>query len=293
MVARKTAGSRAFDCFNYFILALLMFITLYPFLYVVFASFSEASKMEVFTGALWRPLGFSTEAYKAVFQNPSIWSGYRNTLFLVVVGTALNLFFTSLAAYVLSRKTFAYRRPITLFIVFTMFFGGGLIPTYLLVQDLGLIDSLWSCILPGLVSTYNFLIMRTFFEGIPASLEESAKLDGANDFLILFRIILPLSGPIIAVMVLFFGVGHWNQWFNAMIYLQDEQKYPLQLVLRQILLANSTDSMLGDTMDADKAAVGETIKYATIIVATVPILCVYPFLQKYFVKGVMIGAIKG
>lgn len=293
MVTKKSAGDRAFDSFNALLLTLLMCVTLYPFLYVVFASFSQASRMQVFSGALWRPLGFSTDAYEAVFKNRSIWTGYANTLFLVVVGTSLNLLLTSLAAFVLSRKSFVPRRPITLIIVFTMFFSGGLIPTYLLVKGLGLINSLWACILPGLISTWNFMIMRTYFEEIPDSLEESAKLDGANDIVILFRIILPLSGPIIAVMVLFYGVGQWNQWFSAMIYLQEHQKFPLQLILREILLANSTDNMLGSTSDADKAAVGETIKYASIVVATVPILCVYPFLQKYFVKGVMIGAIKG
>lgn len=293
MIVKKTAGSRIFDGFNYLLLTLLMLVTLYPFLYVAFASFSEASKMEVFNGFLWRPLGFSTEAYKAVFENQSIWSGYRNTMFFVLVGTVLNLLFTSQAAFVLSRRNFMLKKAITLLIVFTMFFGGGLIPTYLLVKDLGMINSLWACILPGLVASWNFMIMRTYFEGIPVSLEESAKLDGANDIVILFRIILPLSGPIIAVMVLFYGVGHWNQWFSAMIYLQEHQKYPLQLVLREILLSNSTDNMLGSTSDADKAAVGETIKYASIVVATLPVLCVYPFLQKYFVKGVMIGAIKG
>lgn len=249
--------------------------------------------MEAFTGFLWRPLGFSTEAFKEVFKNQSIWSGYANTLFLVIVGTALNVLLTSIAAFVLSRKNFPLRRPVTLLILFTMFFGGGLIPTYLLVKSLGLVNSLFACILPGAISTWNFMIMRTYFESIPDSLEESAKLDGANDLDVLFRIILPLSGPILAVMVLFYGVGNWNQWFSAMIYLQEHQKYPLQLILREILLANSTDSMMGNTMDADKAAVGETIKYASIVVATVPILCVYPFLQKYFVKGVMIGAVKG
>lgn len=282
-----------FDVVNHVILLLLVFVTLYPFLYVVFASLSDSARMESYTGALWKPLGFSIAAYTAVLQNPSIGTGYLNTLFLVVVGTALNIAFTTVAAFVLSRKTFYFRRPITLMILFTMFFSGGLIPTYLVVKDLHLLNSLWSCILPGLVSSWNFMIMRTYFEGIPVSLEESAKLDGANDIVILLRIILPLCGPILAVMVLFYGVGQWNQWFAPMIYLQDHAKFPLQLILREILLANDTDSMLTGVTDMDKKAVGETIKYATVVVATVPILCVYPFLQKYFVKGVMIGAVKG
>lgn len=293
MIERKTAASRIFDGFNYVFLTLLMLVMLYPMLYVLFASLSDSNRLQMYSGALWRPLGFSTAAYAAVIQNKSVWSGYGNTLFLVIVGTALNLLFTSLAAFVLSRRSFLFRKPVTLMIIFTMFFSGGLIPTFLLVKGIGLYDSLWACILPGLISTWNFLIMRTYFEGIPDSLEESAKLDGANDIVILFRIMLPLSGPIVAVMLLFYGVGNWNQWFNAMIYLQNPNKFPLQLILRGILLANNTDSMLGTTVDIDKQAIGESIKYATILVATIPILCVYPFLQRYFVKGVMIGAVKG
>lgn len=293
MHPKKSVGSWIFDGFNYIFLTLLMFITLYPLLYVLFASFSESSRLSMFTGALWRPLGFSTAAYEAVFQYKAIWSGYKNTLFLVIVGTGLNLVFTTVAAYVLSRKSFLWRKPITLMIIFTMFFNGGLIPTYLLVKSIGLLNSLWACILPGLVATWNFMIMRTYFVGIPDSLEESAKLDGANDIIILFRIMLPLCGPIIAVMVLFYGVAHWNQWFNAMIYLQSPGKFPLQLILREILLANNTDSLMGNTMDVNKQQIAETIQYASIIVSTLPILCVYPFLQKYFVKGVMIGAVKG
>lgn len=178
------------------------------------------------------------------------------------------------------------------FIVFTMFFSGGLIPSYLLVTGLGMLDSLWALIIPGAVSAFNLIIMRTAFQGIPVSLEESAKLDGANDFTVLVRIILPLSLTVIAVMILFYGVGHWNSWFGALIYLRDRDLYPLQLVLLEILITNSTDSMLTAAGPADKMPIGETIKYATIIVATVPILLLYPFLQKYFVKGVMIGAIK-
>lgn len=293
MIVRKTIGSRVFDCLNYLLLTLLMLVTLYPLLYVLFASLSESSILAANSGLLWKPLGFSTAAYTAVFQNKSVWSGYGNTLFLVIVGTSLNLLFTSLGAFVLSRKSFLLKKPITLLIIFTMFFSGGLIPSYLLVKSLGLLNSLWACILPGMISTWNFMIMRTYFESIPDSLEESAKLDGANDIIILFRIILPLSGPIIAVMILFYGVSQWNQWFSAMLYLQDHAKFPLQLILREILLSNNTDSMIGTAVDVDKQQIGETIQYATVIVATLPILCVYPFLQKYFVKGVMIGAVKG
>lgn len=293
MKQKSTWGSRIFDTGNTIFLSLLTLVMFYPFFYVVLASFSDAMQMQVYTGFLWKIEGFSLEAYKAVFRNSAVLMGYRNTLFLVLVGTSLNIVFTSLAAFVLSRKHFYIRKPLTLVIVFTMFFHGGLIPTFLLVKNLGLGNTLWACILPGLISTWNFLIMRTYFQSIPDSLEESAKLDGANDVVILFRIFLPLCGPIMAVMILYYGVAHWNQWFGAMIYLQDRGKFPLQLILREILLANSTDSMMGNAVDSDKAAIGETIKYATIVVATLPILSIYPFLQKYFVKGVMIGAIKG
>jgi putative aldouronate transport system permease protein len=177
-------------------------------------------------------------------------------------------------------------------IVVTMFFQGGLIPTYLLVSNLGLVDTPWAMIIPGAINTWNLIIMRTSFQAVPASLEESAKIDGANEWTIMWRIILPLSIPVMAVMVLFYAVGHWNAWFNAMIYLRDRNLYPLQLILREILITNSTDSMMTNASGVDKMPISETIKYATIMVATIPILVLYPFLQKYFVKGVMIGALK-
>ncbi|RJG23640.1 carbohydrate ABC transporter permease [Paenibacillus thiaminolyticus] len=285
-------GERIFEVFNILILILLCLVTLYPFIYVLFASLSEPAWVVQQRGLIWHPSGLNLEAYRLVFDNPMITSGYLNTLFIVSVGTILNVFMTALGAYGLSRQNVMWKNPIMFFIVFTMFFSGGLIPTYLLVTGLGMLDSLWALIIPGAVSAFNLIIMRTAFQSIPHSLEESAKLDGANDFTVMIRIILPLSMPVIAVMILFYGVGHWNSWFGAMIYLRDRELYPLQLVLREILITNSTDSMLTSAGTADKMPIGETIKYATIIVATVPILLLYPFLQKYFVKGVMIGAIK-
>jgi len=200
---------------------------------------------------------------------------------------------TSLGAYALSRQNFLWKNPIMFGIVFTMFFSGGLIPTFLLVNKIGLLDSRWALIIPAAMSTYNLIIMRTSFQGIPASLEESAKLDGANDFTVLFRIVMPLSMPVIAVMILFYGVAHWNSWFSALIYIRSRDLFPLQLILREILITNNTDSMMTGVGGGDRMPIGETIKYATIIVSTIPVLCLYPFLQKYFVKGVMIGAIKG
>lgn len=293
MVVKRTVGDYIFDSVNVLILAALAVITAYPFIYVIFASLSSADELIAHSGLLLKPLNLSLEAYKAVLKNPIIYTGYMNTLFIVVVGTAYNIIMTSMGAFVLSRKDFFWRKPITIMIVFTMFFGGGLIPNFLLVKNLGLMDSLWALIIPGAIGTWNLIIMRTAFQGIPNSLVESAHIDGAHDFIILFKIILPLALPTIAVMVLYYGVGHWNAWFGAMIYLRDRELWPLQLALREILISNSTDEMMSGTVAQDRAAIGETIKYATIMVATLPILVVYPFLQKYFVKGVMVGALKG
>ncbi|MEK3917919.1 carbohydrate ABC transporter permease [Paenibacillus sp. FSL H7-0331] len=293
MVVKKTVGDYIFDSVNIIILAALAVITAYPFVYVIFASLSSADELTAHSGLLLKPLNLSLAAYKAVLKNPIIYSGYMNTLFIVVVGTAYNIIMTSMGAFVLSRKDFFWRKPITIMIVFTMFFGGGLIPNFLLVKNLGLMDSLWALIIPGAIGTWNLIIMRTAFQGIPDSLVESAHIDGAHDFIILFKIILPLALPTIAVMVLYYGVGHWNAWFGAMIYLRNRELWPLQLALREILISNSTDEMMSGTVAQDRAAIGETIKYATIMVATLPILAAYPFLQKYFVKGVMVGALKG
>ncbi|SFI39414.1 putative aldouronate transport system permease protein [Paenibacillus sp. UNC496MF] len=284
---------RAFDVAIYAVLLLLVVATLYPLLYVLFASFSDAGRLIVYKGILWKPLGFSLEAYKSVLANPGIAIGYRNTLFIVVAGVLVNLFMTALGAYVLSRKNVLWNNVFMFIIVFTMFFGGGLIPLYLIVKGAGLLDSLWSTIVPFAVSTFNLIIMRTAFMGIPDSLEESAKIDGANHFTILFRIIIPLSMPVIAVMILYYAVDKWNGWFYASVFIKSRELFPLQLVLREILIANSTDSMSAGASAGDRFQIGETIKYATIMVATVPILCVYPFVQRFFVKGVMVGSLKG
>jgi putative aldouronate transport system permease protein len=293
MSIRKSLGDRIFDCFNALFMIMIMIVTIYPLLYVAFASLSDGVQLMAHVGALYKPLGLTLTAYKAVFSNIYILTGYRNTLFIVAAGLVVNLALTSLGAYALSRKSLKFRKPIMLFIIFTMYFSGGLIPGYLLVKGIGLYNSLWALIFPGAISTFNLILMRTAFQAIPASLEESAKIDGAGDFTVLFRIIIPLSLPTIAVMTLYYGVGHWNAWFSAMIYLRDKVKYPLQLILREILIQNETTNMMGDIDTTDQGNVAETIKYATIIVATLPILCIYPFLQKYFVKGTMIGAIKG
>jgi len=293
MVKRRTIGGTVFDISNYLILTLITAVAVYPMLYVAFASLSDPIALMRFRGVLVRPLGFSLESYALVLKNPLIRSGYLNTLFIVVAGTLLNVLLTSFAAYGLSRKKLYFKNFVVFMITFTMFFSGGLIPSYLLVRmTLGLKNNLLALILPGAMSAYNMIIMRTSFAALPDSMEESAKLDGANDFTVLFRIIIPLAMPVVVVMILFYSVGHWNSWFSAMLYIDSRSKFPLQLVLREILVANSTSDMTTGVAMEDKAFVGETIKYSTIIVATLPILTVYPFLQRFFVRGVMIGAIK-
>ncbi|WP_309121572.1 carbohydrate ABC transporter permease [Paenibacillus sp.] len=294
MKLRKGAASLAFDTLNVALMLVMIVITLYPFVYVLMSSLSNSMLLLSHTGLLLKPLEFTTDAYALVFRNPNIATGFRNTLFLTTVGTIVNLTLTSFGAYVLSRRGVPWTRPVMLLIVFTMFFSGGLIPSYLLVNNwLHLGNTLAALIIPGAISTWNLIILRTSFASIPESLIESARIDGAQDFTILFRVVVPLSMPVIAVMILFYSVGHWNAWFQAMIYLRDRELFPVQLILREILIQNSTQFMASDAAAGDVQAVGESIKYATIVVATLPILVVYPFLQKYFVKGVMIGSIKG
>ncbi|MDF2921526.1 MAG: sugar transporter permease [Paenibacillaceae bacterium] len=287
-------GEKIFNLFNILFMLFMVTITLYPFIYVIMSSLSDSHRLVSHTGILLAPKGFTFGAYERVFQNPNVLTGYRNTLLIVFFGTAANLLMTSLGAYVLSRKGVWWSKYITLLIVFTMFFSGGLIPMYLLVNNwLHLGNSLFALIIPGIISTWNLIILRTSFDSIPENLLESARIDGANDFVILFRVVIPLSMSVMAVMILFYGVAHWNAWFGAMIYLRERSLFPLQLILREILIQNSTMGMAADASAVDAEAVGESIRYATIMVATLPILIIYPFLQKYFVKGVMIGSIKG
>lgn len=290
---RKSLGDCAFDVINTLFMIVMIIITLYPFWYVIMCSISDSNNLIGDKGLMLIPNGLDFSGYKAVFSNKNILVGYRNTLIIVVVGTVLNIIMTSIGAFVLSRREFALKKVMTIMIILTMYFSGGLIPSYLVIYKyLKLGDTLWALILPGAISTYNLIIMRTNFKAIPQSLEESARIDGANEIIVLFRIIIPLSLPIISVMVLFYGVAHWNAWFNALIYIRKPSLYPLQLRLREILLLNDAQSMAAGSNAADRFNIGESIKYATIIVATLPILCVYPFIQKYFVKGMMVGAVK-
>ncbi|MFF2093057.1 carbohydrate ABC transporter permease [Paenibacillus sp. NPDC058174] len=290
---KTTLSEKTFVSVLYVFLFILVIITLYPLLHVLWASFSEPSAIIAHKGLLWKPLGFSLEAYRLVFSDPSIYIGYRNTLFIVIVGVALNLLLTALGAYVLSRKQVYWNNMFMFIITFTMFFSGGLVPLYLVVKGVGLTNTLWSTIFPFAVSTFNLIIMRTSFAAVPEDLEESAKMDGANHFIILFRIIVPLCLPVIAVMGLYYAVEKWNGWFYASIFIQNHDLFPLQIFLRKVLILSSTDSMTGGSAAGEQFQIGATIKYATIMVATLPILFVYPFIQRFFVKGVMIGAIKG
>lgn len=290
---KKTLGERIFDFSNVILLILLMLVTIYPLLYVVFSSFSLPYRLIEHSGPLFYPLGFTMEGYRLVLQNDNILIGFKNTFIYVVVGTFINLAMTSLAAYVLSRKHFSFNKYLMKMIVFTMFFGGGLIPTYLVVNGLGMRNTLWALTVPVAIRTWNLIIMRTSFMSIPDSFEESAKIDGASEITILLRIILPLSKAILAVMTLFYGVAHWNSWFSAAIYMTDRVKYPLQLFLREILIINNTQDMAVEVDSLERAGVDRIIQYATIMVATVPILVLYPFLQKYFTKGVLVGGVKG
>lgn len=293
MRTRRSLGEVIFDGANTLFLIGLVLATLYPLLFVAVASVSDPASLMQFRGVLLRPLGFTLGAYRLVFRNPMILVGYRNTLLYVVAGTTINLVMTCLGAYALSRKNVLLKKPIMLMIVFTMFFSGGLVPSYLLVANtLDWIDKPWALIVPPAINTMNLIIMRTAFQSIPDAFEEAARIDGANDFTILLRIILPLSMPVVAVMILFYSVAHWNAFFSAMIYLRSRDLYPLQIVLREILVTSNVEYMTAGIASGDVMPIGETIKYATIVVATLPILCVYPFLQRYFVKGVMIGAIK-
>lgn len=302
MVTKRTTGEKVFTFVNVIFLIILSLICLYPMLHVVFASISEPIELMKHQGLMLRPLGFTINGYKLVLKNPNIANGYTNTIFYVVVGTFINLCMTSMGAYVLSRRNVLWNGIMTFIITFTMFFGGGLIPFYLLVRNLRMLDTRWALVIPGAISTYNLFVMRTSFASIPHSLEESAKIDGANDFTVLARIIIPLSKPVLAVMTLFYAVGHWNAWFNAMIFLRNRELYPLQLILREILISNDMQTMssMEGLADASVQASADSVyfsrmlvQYCTIVVATLPILLLYPFVQKYFVEGIMIGSIKG
>lgn len=287
-----TFGDRLFDSLNVLMMLILVIITAYPFLYVVMASFSDSNTFMAYNGLLWRPLNPNVLSYAAVFKNRLIYSGYMNTIFIVASGLAINMALTSFAAYGLSRRNLYFKKPIMFLIVVTMFFSGGLMPFYLTIKSYGLYNSIWAVILPSAINTFNVIICRTSFESIPQSLEEAAEIDGAGHMTILTRIILPVNKAVMSVVALYVVVAYWNSWFNASIFLTTKTKFPLQLILREILVENQTNDMIVGVDIESVNSVSETIKYAVIIVSTLPVLCVYPFLQKYFVKGVLVGAVK-
>ena len=294
MWKKKSKGDRAFDITLVVISILIILVIAYPLYFVVIASFSQPEA--VLGGKLrFLPVGFNLESYQMVLTEPKVWTGYRNTILYTVLGTCINLVLTTLAAYPLSRKDMPFRGILTFVASFTMLFGGGMIPVYLVVRGLKLTDSIWAMVIPNAQATYNMLVMKNYFQSsIPEELQEAAAIDGCDHFGTLIRVVLPLSAPIMAVIVLFYAVGHWNAFFNAIIYLRNQDLFPLQVVLRDILLQNSLEAVGGDlTGMYEKVMRGESMKYALIIVASAPVIMLYPFVQKYFVKGVMVGAIKG
>lgn len=289
---KKSKGYQVFTCFNYLFMILIVIITLYPIWHVVVASFSDPVKLYIHSGTLLWPIGEPTLlAYEMVFKHRLILSGFANTLFVLVIGVIVNLFFTTLGAFFMSVKGPMFSNVFGYMVVISMYFSGGLVPTYLNIVDLGLLDSRWSLIFPVAISTTNMIIMKSSFSAVPDSLIESALLDGATYRQVLFKIMIPLCKATVAVLVLYYGVSHWNSWFNASIYLRDPNKFPVQLVMRDIL-ASLTAGAGG--VDADESAyIAQQMQYALIVVVSMPIMMIYPFIQKYFVKGVMIGAVKG
>lgn len=295
LLKRKTKGDLLFDVINYTVLTIGMLLILYPLYFVLIASFSDPNR--IFSGEIWLfPKGLTLDGYERIFKDAMIWIGYGNSLLYAVVGTAISVTLTLLAAYPLARKDFVGRGLFMWFFMFTMFFSGGLIPTYLLIKDLNMLNTIWALVLPGAAGVFNIIIVRTFFQStIPDEMREAAFIDGCSNTRFFVSMVLPLSKPIIAVMVLYHVVGFWNGFFDAMIYLNEESKFPLQLVLRNILVQNQVNSnmMIDVESYAAKLRVTELIKYGVIIIASLPLLVLYPFLQRYFVKGVMIGSIKG
>ena len=292
---KLSKGDRLFYFINDTYLLLALLVVIYPLAYVISASFSSPAAVMSGRVVLW-PVDFSLEGYKAVFSEQRVITGYGNTLYYTVFGTLINLVMTIFAAYPLSRSNLVGRNPIMFLFTFTMIFTGGLIPNYLLIQGLGMVNTRWAMLLPGAIGVYNVIIARTYYQTtISNELMEAAQIDGADHFRFLWSIVLPLSKPITAVLVLFYAVGHWNAFFNAFIYLNDKKLFPLQVVLREILVMNQIDASLLDdpVLMAVKQGMAELLKYSLIVVASVPVWCAYPFVQKYFVKGVMIGAIKG
>ena len=292
----RTKGQRIFNVFNYIIMIALLFVTLYPFFFVICASFSDARELLKWEGPLWGILQPATlNGYHQTFINENIPLGFMNTIKYVISGTLLSLTLTIFAAFVITRGHFICRKVMTTMILIPMFFSGGIIPLYFVVRNLGIYDTGWTMILPWAISSYNVIIMRTFFAGIPKDLEESAVIDGASDLTVLMHVIMPLSSAVIAVITLYYAVGLWNSWYPALVFMRNRNNYPLQIFLREILIANQASSSANASAATmvTESFTRELVKYCTVVVSCLPMCIIYPFLQKYFVKGVMIGAVKG
>ncbi|MFE5324331.1 carbohydrate ABC transporter permease [Paenibacillus sp. NPDC056579] len=292
-MVRPSLGSRLFDTINIMLLLAFAIFTIVPFLFVLSGSFTASEEL-LQRGVVLFPTKFSLDGYRYIFSTNTILWSLGVTVFITLIGTLINLIFTTLMAYPLARKEFVGRRPIMMLVLFTMLFSGGMIPTFLVVKSLGLLNSYSSLLIPGAISAFNLIILRNFFQQLPDGLEESAKIDGCNDYQILIRIVLPLSLPAMATFSLFYAVGHWNTFFNAVLYINDSTKWPIQVWLRQIVILSQGGVGDSQQMGSDFVAPpGEVIKMAVIVVSTVPILLVYPFLQKHFAKGVLLGSVKG
>ncbi|MCR8633283.1 carbohydrate ABC transporter permease [Paenibacillus radicis (ex Xue et al. 2023)] len=293
MVEDRSWGSRLFDAFNYVFLSLFALATILPFIYVLAGSLTAPEEMIMKKFVLF-PTQFSLEGYRYIFSSNVILKSLCVTVFITIAGTLINLLFTCLMAYPLSRKDLDGRKPLMLMVIFSMLFSGGMIPTFLVVKTLGLLDSYWALLLPGAISAFNLIVLKNFFQQMPEGMEEAAKIDGCNDLRILWQIVIPLSLPAIATFSLFYAVGHWNSFFSAVLYINDNGMWPVQVWLRQIVIL--AQGGIGDSTAFDQNYIvppAQIIKMAVIVISTLPILCVYPFLQKHFAKGAMIGSVKG
>ena len=293
--SRVSRSDRIFSVVVNVVVGLLGLIVLYPLVYILSSSFSSPAAVSAGKVFLF-PVDFSLRGYKAVFEYEAVYTGYRNTIFYTVVGTAINIALTMIAAYPLARKSLPGRNFFTFLFTFTMMFSGGMIPSYILMKELKIINTAWCMLLPGAVSAYNLIVTRTFIQNtIPDDLLEAAQIDGCTDAQFFFRFVLPLSKAVMAVITLYYAVSHWNAYFNAFLYLNKRDLYPLQIFLREILIMNSieTESVMDTQMQEAMQGMADLLKYSLIVVSTAPILCIYPFLQRYFIKGVMIGSLKG
>jgi len=291
MVKDDSLSSRVFSVVVHVVMLVILIVTLVPVVHVISISFSSASAINRGLVSLW-PVEFSVNAYNAIFETGRVMRAFGNSVYYTVLGTAINMLLTTMMAYPLSRTYLTFRKFYNVLILIPMFFGGGLIPSFLNIRNLGIYDTVWAIVLPGAISSWNLIIMRTFYMSLPVELEESAQLDGANEFTIFVKIILPLSTASLATITLFYAVGHWNSWFNAMIYFKSSSSYPLQTILRSIVI----DNQMSEEIQMDEIAnpvSAEGIKYSTLVISMLPMMVVYPFVQKYFVKGVMVGSLKG